>query len=419
MPSDWIYTVGNAGALPLAEFALRFEAIAGRIGGTDASAQEERRQVRARAAYTWQNIGARVAQNSVIDVTRIRPRINGLNQFAIELLIGGGLTGWFENTTGTASVVDGDLLSYATSIGAGHHGDTLTLTAISSQLQHASLERPIAVTSTDGQSAVGESLTLFFSIIGDLGSGESAESDTEYTLRQGVTFTNMRCFVQVNNTDNASTFDFREDGISSTNLSISIGANTTGDFEDTGSEPVSTGSTVNYRVVAGAGIGGDSITFTIMHMLQAGAVVGRNMGVAGVSTKSPGTTDQHTLEGPFNTAVELNTQIEAAVAVDVTDMFVLVTANSLTTAATTIVLRLNGADSTLSISIAAGASGIFEASDTVSIAVDDLLNWQLSVAAGGSGTIQTVIIGLEQGQAGVGEGPEVIHFRSLTAFGRP
>ncbi len=420
MPSNWIYTVGKGDATLFDRNVSRFAALAGRIGD---QATEDNQQVLARAAYTWQNIGARVTQNNLDGTTSIFARIGGVDQAALEVQIGANSTGWFEDTAGSVSVADGDLINYRIAAGSGAHLDTIDLRIISSQLQHASLERPIAITSAAIPGVVDAGSFAFYPIIGALGDDQGTESEAEYTLRQGVTFTNMRCFVFANNTDIVSTFGFRVDGASPSNLNIGIGANATGAFEDTDSEVVSAGSTVNYQVVAGIGKAGDSIDFTIMHLVQAGAVTGRNLGAGNSIPGSYGvnTTNFIVLEGPVDVSstTELDTQIEAPVAVAVTDMFVRVTANSLTSASTTISLRANGATTALSLALVAGATGIFEDSDTVSLALDDLINWRIIVGPGGSGTVTISIVALEQGQPVAVEGPEVIHFRSLTAFGRP
>lgn len=406
MPSDWLYIAGRTSGVVVQRAVSQFAPIGGDIGANTLETTESNVQILARAAYTWSTPGIRVTQNNLDATTSIFARLGGADQAALEIQVGAGATGFIEDTAGSVSVADGDLINFRVASGAGAHGDTITLTAIVSVLQHASLERPmvLAVRPTSNW-AIVQATTEFAIVVGVLGSGTATESEAQYTLRQGVTFSNLRCVVGSNSTDNASTLDLREDGVSSTNLTISIGAGATGAFEDTDSEVVATGSNVNYRCVAGAGMSGDNLQIHVVQMLQQGSVTGRNTGVGALPTgsRSPGTTNYVTLEGTTAASTtELDSQVEVPAAVDVTDMFVRVTANSLTTAATTVALRVAGADSALDLSIGAGATGIFEDSDTVSLAVDDLVNWEVAVAAGGAGTITISIIALEQGQTPVG-----------------
>ncbi len=402
MPTT-IYVAGNdlsAGALDRSETS--FLPLGGML---EHGPTETHRQLKVRASYTWRNLGARVTQNNLDDTSQLTARLNGADETALQLQIGAGSTGWFEDTDGTVALVDADLINYEATTATGGHGDTMTVTAMESELQHATLERPIAIT-TDrfDQGNVAQGTTGFFAIVG-AENDAGVEASNPYTLRQDVTFSNMTTFVSGNDVDNDSTFDFREDGVSSTNLTITISAGSTGLFEDTDSEAVSTGSTVNYRVVAGAGMGGDSLQFKYVFTLQEGSVTGRNLGSSETfpTAYAVNTTNYLTLEGATDATLstELDAQVEAAAGVDVTDLFIRVSANSLTTADTTITMRLNGADSALDVTISAGSTGIFEDADTVEIAVNDLINWELAVASGGSGTISVVIIGLEQGPGGV------------------
>jgi hypothetical protein len=395
MPTDQMYVVGSAGGVTFQRSDSRFFAIGGALVHSPTEADL---QLLARAAYTWSNPGARVISNNLDATSIIHARLNGVDQAALQISIGAGQTGFIEDATGSVSVADGDLINYRMATGTGVHGDTLVLGAVVGQLQHASLERPVMISSGNGVFSVGQGQSRFGPMVGGLGVDITSEAFVRIRLRQDVTFSNLRIRVLSNSTDNPSTVVFRDDGVD-TALSISVGAGATGSFEDTDSVSVAAVSSVAYRVGAGAGMAGDSIELIHFTILMAGSVEGRILGAADGGPPSYGSGTRYltleTLTGLIS-STELDSQVEVPVALDVTDMFVEVTLNSLSTAATTIALRVGGVDSALDISIAAGNNGVFEDFSVVSLAVDDLVNWELAVAAGGSGTITVAVISLEQ-----------------------
>ena len=401
MSTNWIYVCNRDDGIVVdlndSVFVPLGGAIASFLGPetTEANVQEI-----ARVAYTWSNTSARVIQNNLDATTSVFARIGGSDQTALDVQIGAGSTGYFEDTTGTVAVVDGDLINYRIDAGSGSHGDTITFETVAGHLQHESLERPmVVVTDPAGHWFVSQGATEFVAVVGGLNGGVT-ESRTQYVVRQNITFSNLRIVVAANNVDNASTFDLREDGASSTNLTISVGAGSTGGFEDTDSEVVSTGSSVNYRFVIGAGKVSDLIELAVAQMLQAGGTEGRLFGTAnrdGIGA-GVGSTVPFALESELSISdSEAAAQVTARAALAITDLFVLVVTNSLTTAAATFSFRVNGADSALSATVGAGSTGNFEDTNTAPVVDGDLINWQVSVAAGGSGALNFTILGAEMG----------------------
>lgn len=393
--SSWIMVSGESNDTGLGQGATEFPNVAGSL--SPSLSDEDQDQINCAVAYTWQNSGIRVTSNNIDNASTLTARVEAADKTNQQVSITANTTGWFEDTSGTVAISAGELVSWGLVGGAGAGGDELRYTVIAAEFEHASLDRPTLSAGTNRETtSAGD--TEFYTPLGGLGNGTGTESAMEYTLRQGVTFSNLRIFVDTHGGGgSAATFDLREDGVSSTNLTISIATGTTGEFEDTDSEAVSTGSDINYRMVAG-----ETIQFTSVQMLMAGAVTGRNLGVgeSNAGSHAVGATDYITIEGtPDNiSTTESDTQIEMPVAVTVSDLMVRIPANSLSTAATTFALRVNGADSALDLSVSAGSTGAFEDSSSVDLSVDDLVNWELNVASGGTGTITANLIGLEQGQ---------------------
>lgn len=398
----WAYVCGSGVTANIDRDDSLFMPIAGNNVGFTVSATESFNQIQARAAYTWSNIGARVIANNLDGATLVHARLGGADQAPLQISIGANSTGFFEDDTGSVSVSDGDLINYRIASGSGAHGDAIQITCLSGALDAAGLERPICIVwnpTIDWE--IIETNTEFTMPVGNVGGGTTTEGDTQYTLRQDVDFSNLRITVTANTLDAAATVDLREDGASSANLTISVPANTTGSFEDTDTEAISSGSTISYRTAAPAsGKTTDFIGVTGLHMLMQGDVKGRIAGIGDSDpvAQLPGTTNYFPFEGDTDTegATESDTQVEAPVAFEAHNMIVKVVFNDLSSAATTFAFRVNSADSPLGISVSAGATGLFEdTTNTVSVALDDDIDWEIAVASGGTGSIRTHLVALQ------------------------
>lgn len=124
-------------------------------------------------------------------------------------------------------------------------------------------------------------------------------------------------------------------------------------------------------------------------------------GSSGIGTTwafSPGET---TYASPFmaynddggNGATEDRMESTARTAGVLSGLFARVSANTLTTATTTIRSRLNGGNGAQSVSVVAGASGAFsDTSNTDTIADGDTYNVQITAAAGGAGSLTLRVV---------------------------
>lgn len=401
---NWFYTAGLASAVQALRGESAFWPLGGRLAQLPSEPEqtEANIQVQAEAAYTWSHIACRITVNTLENANSFFARLNGADVTALEVSFGATSTGWFEDTTGSQAVAIGDLINYSFPTLAGMHAQQIQVANLSSRLDQASSaqRRPIVVaTAPESAWVQNQGSVEFGSIVGWLTVGTATESAVQYILRQFVTFSNMRIFVSANTITSSSTFALREDGVSSTNLTISIGASTTGSFEDNDSEEVSPGTAVNYRKQAGSG--GGTLEVTIAHMLAGGSVQGRNLGATDLSAFGIGPSGIvfYQLEDELDGSGETESQQEVPVAVDAENLFVRIATNSLTTATGTVGLRVNGSTSALTVSIGAGATGAFENTvDTVSLVVDDNVNFVSSASAGGSGAFFPGMICMEQRQ---------------------
>lgn len=228
---------------------------------------------------TYKNLGVRVISNSRSTTTTGRFRKNGANgnQF---VTIGSTATGWFEDTTNTDSVVSGDLTNFQLTTGTG----TSSMSLMGFVVDYETTTDP--GTSRLGCSYVTEqaetlSTTEYIPIIGKLNSFVSTEANSQIKLNDTYTFKMLVVNVTQNNLDAASTVTLRVNGVSSA-LTVSIAANTTGRIVDsTHTATIAAGDLVNFRLVAGSGSTGDTIT------LQAVQVWTEIAGFSTVITATP------------------------------------------------------------------------------------------------------------------------------------
>ena len=203
----------------------RYMPIAGR-GGL-ANATEAFDQLTARAAGTLRNLFVRISANARTSTT-YRLRKNTANG-SMNVVVGASATGYFEDTTNTDAVAAGDVLDYSVTTGTGTA--TLTHEMMGSFFDATSAQdRPHVAANGSGLSNTTASVTRYTRVEGDLNSFGSTEADVQDTVQNCVM---SRLMVRVSaNTRTATTVTLRKNG-ADTAVTLSIGASSTGLFEDT------------------------------------------------------------------------------------------------------------------------------------------------------------------------------------------
>lgn len=353
----------------------------------------------ARDSYTLSDLFVRVVANTLTNACTVRTRVNGANGNQ-SVSIGAGATGAFQDGVNSDNLVSGDLFDYQSVAPIG--GVDIEFTIMSLVLHTATNTTPII----GGRSSGGISANLTnYAPIGGSQDESTPESKAHYIFRVAATLSNLYAYVSNNNLTAATTVTLRVNSADG-NQSITIPAATTGAFEDAvNTDNIASGDDVNYKIVTGAGTT-ILIEFYELKSNSAGCQV-----VAAKPTASQqfsGTTQYSVIEDrtPCLSGVEANCQVITEVAFSATNLLVVVAGNSLD-ATTTVSLRQNGANSALLVSIGPGASGDFEDSDTVAVAVNDLLDFMCDASASTAGAILYLILGFEldqpTGPAGIGD----------------
>lgn len=375
----------------------RFNALAGALRGYISAESDV--QTKVFSSYTWANLYFRVTIKTYTGNPTLRSRVNAANGALLVTITG---TGVFEDTVNTDSLVNGDLIDFSVTT-PNEVGQTMSATVLGSTLENTSTNDTLAVVSGGSGSApsVNFGLTRFALIGGEIGIGgalATTESDVQYTIRRATTFTNVRVIIRTNTINTGTTvWRFRVNA-ANVNQLVNIAAGATGAFEDTtNSDPVVAGDEVNQQVVTSGASGAISTQLAQL----AHSSTGREVMSASVSPDS-WTTDLYfgAEADAAGTATESSSQIAARAAFTAEDLFVNVTAHGASNGVN-FYLRQNGANSALTLNVAASSTGLFEdTTNSVSIAATDTYNYLLD-HGGGAGSITPTIIGMAQGPTDV------------------
>jgi len=236
---------------------------------------------------------------------------------------------------------------------------------------------------TSGNDTQGFGTTLYYSM-GGYRYGQSVEINNKCRIHETLTAKNLYVCVLENTLNNSTTVRSRKNGANG-NLSVSIPAGTTGEFEDTvNSDSLVSGDDFNYQSVAGGSSGlirYSYISCTIEHATVQTSILCLTYPWNGYT----GNTYYDTINGKaYGTLVsETNAQYTIRFSCTLSRLNVYVSSNNVVNA-TTVRTRKNGANGAQSISIPGKTSGYFENGvNQDSLVSGDMVNLQEVVAAGG------------------------------------
>jgi hypothetical protein len=288
-------------------------------------------------------------------------------------------TGEFTDSD-TVSVADGDLVSEKIVVGTGG--------SLTAQYTGFNFTPTDALATVVPVSAVGlvsfstASTTRYNAICGEI--GWVTPFSTTPLVKAACTYRNLFCYVSAN-ARSASTFKLQEATVDSATLSLSIGASTTGYFEDTDSDSIVSGAQVRFVLVTGTGTG--STTFQQLGVWSESTsnswtyIASRNGTTGGTSTASA--TQYFAVTGRLSPAGSTRTSQEVAhVGGSVSELEVYVTTNARSTTSTLGIYKNGSASATISISVAAGTTGQFTDSDSESTALNDKITTYSTTGTG-------------------------------------
>jgi hypothetical protein len=226
-------------------------------------------QQKIRGACTVSRLGIFVTANARTSDTIIKSRKNG-SDGNLTITIPAGGTGWFEDTTHTDSLADGDLYCFSINTGSGNF-DAFTFRYMRALMVMSSGHAAVYLGRGPGDANVSTSAAYvssstsvsYWALCGITNSGmQTTDSDNETRMPlacPGV-LSHLQVYVPTNARTSDVTVTLRVNG-SDTAVTLTIPAGQTGLFEDTShSAAVANMDRCGYKVDPGAGTG--SITLS-------------------------------------------------------------------------------------------------------------------------------------------------------------
>lgn len=353
-----------------------------------------------RTAGTVYGLAARLQTNSVNNNTVFMLRKNGADT-TLTFTVATTATGLFEDTTHTETIAAGDLLVLRSVPASGSTGTfSLLYTKTEFDTTASTTNTTTRIGTTVGSLNTGHttaSTTWYYQPQSAIPTGSTVnttESTSQIKQQYSATFKNFGVKFTTNSRTTTTTARLRKNTANG-NMSVAVTAGTTGWVEDTvNTDSVVAGDLVNYSLTTGTGTQALSILgFVCDYVTTTNPGTGHaTLGYTSAQSISKATTNYLALLGKYNTA--LTTEALAQFKLNDTYTFkgltVTATQNNVN-AASTILLRVNGADTSLSVSIASNTIGVFsDLVHTVTIAAGDLVNFKIVVATGGSGDTLTL-----------------------------
>ena len=316
-------------------------------------------QVPVRDAGTVNNLYSYVSTNTASVTSTLTLRVS-LADTALTVSYTADQTGIKEDTTNSVTVAATDELDWEVTVPTEAGTNTITFSVISGQFNHTSATSCISFMVAEGlHSHVLASQTAYVTANGHL-DHTTTEAQAKLRIKGNFTASNLYASIDSNARTTDTTFTTRKIGATGGQTFTYTSAQTGVKEDTTGTDTLVDGDDYNYGITTGTGT--EAIQTRVLcsrlvntdsqFILMAGNPAGQaqafnvtNYFEAGGSASGAGTT-----EATFQMLSRMNFTAR--------ELQVYVSANTIATSATVVTTRVNGANSVLTLSIAAGATGL-------------------------------------------------------------
>lgn len=294
-----------------------------------------------------------------------------------------GTTGLFVSTGGDSYAV-ADTINYIIKYGTGGTGqiDFNSINCLVNTSTTNSISRLVSyVNATIGTG------TQYAQIVHKSLSLQTTEANSQTKMSISGTVKNLYVYVPSNTRDGTSTLTFRKNSADG-NSTVSIGASTTGVFEDTtNTDTITNGDLLCWKTVRGGTTGIMTVSIISADLITTNDSF--TSVLAGSSTFSPGSATDYFMQIGGNT-IEADTDVQTKTKMYVENysadrLRIELTTNTVASTST-LTFRQNGADTAVTVPITASTTGLFE-DTTHSVAISGLDDINYKLAAGGSGSL--------------------------------
>ena len=332
----------------------RYYAVSGCIDSASESATEADRQVTWRESGTAANLFLRVLTNTCTVTSVFVLRVNGASS-ALTLNVTADATGEFEDITHAVSLADGDEVCYQLAIPT-EAGTNSMACSVTGMTFTASSNTATVVTTPESTNVGTASATRYFSVVASPATATEAAATCALEGTDGFVVSNLFVYVSANARTNNTVFVSRNNGFDG-NLTVTFGSTETGIKEDTSNSDTIIGG---YCLKATTGAGTETITIqqraVTLTSMRTFTMIGNTL--SGAYAPVAGVTNYfHCGKLAAATTTEASAQLLSRITCTLRDLQVEVSANTVTTSATTIKSRINGADGNQIVSFAAAETG--------------------------------------------------------------
>lgn len=352
--------------------------------GSAGDATEANKQHTVREAGTLSDLSANIVFNTFGSNSTLVSRVNGSNGNQ-SVSVTASSTGYFTDSSNTDSISAADEIAAQFTSGTtcfGHIVVTYDATASKASL----------LTGNSVEYNISEaSVTRYLPFGGQSESTITNETEAEFQYNASATLRNMYAYVSANARTTTTTVRTRVNSANG-NISVSITSTATGVFEDTtNTDSISTNDTVNFSYTTGAGTEALTLEMVVVQSDNSDGEYHLMSGDRNADIIQAGETRYFMVGGELSRYA--NEGFGKAVATEAgtaSNLFGYVDTNN-TTASSTITFYKNSATTSLTASVAGGATGTFEdASNTASVADTDDISIQITAGTGGTLGLMTL-----------------------------
>lgn len=331
----------------------------------------------------WINVTTNTNSNSST-LTLIKNSLNGNESISVAP----NTSGKFTDTIDTDRVAVNDEISMKMVFGTIGISFQMSIIAFTFAADTDTVTKMLSTLSQDVTNNTSNN-TYFRSAFGTTtGSISNTEAQCKNRQRKAGKYRNCDVFVKSNSNTNASTWRSRKNGANGS-ISISIPAKTTGEITDTTDfDSVSPGDDFCYSNTTGASTVSIEIAWATIEFASTNQDSIHSSSYDGGQSVNTSTTNYWSLAGDLlgNLTTESDSQTLVNSAYTFSELTINVQSNTITNPST-LTLRANGADTSLSVSIGASQTGVVSDSintDNYTASSTDLVNYKLVTAATGT-----------------------------------
>ena len=346
-----------------------------------------------RDACTFKNLWINITSNTASNTSTVTIRKSRADT-AVIISVGAGATGILEDTVNSVAFAATDEASLELTIPSESGTHTIAYKNWGVEVVNGTANAPLSFMANAGASPPNFNAVTTYYVKPNSGTGaNTTEANQKYRIRSACTAKDLYCYVTSNSINLTNTVVTSRVNGAAGAQTFNIGAAATGAFEvSSGSDSLAVGDDFDIEIAVGTATGAivmSRISCTLkstnntFHMLS-GVHAGTTLAVAfNTTTYSAAAGD---LTGVSTT--ESDVALYPRVDFTAKELCAFVSANTIATSNSTITLRDNLADSSVVLTIGAGATGIFtDSSNTATItAGTDEIDYKI-VTPNTSGTL--------------------------------